>query len=432
MKSVWEANAEFSSFPELNSDRRTQVLIIGGGIAGILTAYCLKESGVDCILVEKNRICGGVTKNTTAKITFQHGLFYHKLLDKKGKETAQGYLLSNKLAFEKLCRLCSSINCDFEIKDNFIYSVYNRNILEKEMTALEKIGYKPLLASDLPLPFANAGAVCFPRQAQFNPLKLLSALSEKLNIYENTFVRDIKGKTAFTDKCRIEADKIIVATHFPFMDKHGSYFMKLYQSRSYVIALENAPELDGMYLDERDSGLSFRNYKNLLLIGGGDHRTGKGGGDWAELRSLASMHYPKAKEAFHWATQDCMSLDGIPYIGNYSLLTPDIYVATGFNKWGMTGAMLSAMLLTDAVTGEKNDFAHIYNPSRNMVKPQLFINGFETVSNLIGFPKKRCTHLGCALKWNRSEHTWDCPCHGSRFDENGIVLDNPADRNLDK
>ena len=144
------------------------------------------------------------------------------------------------------------------------------------------------------------------------------------------------------------------------------------------------------------------------------------------------MHYPKAKEAFHWATQDCMSLDGIPYIGNYSLLTPDIYVATGFNKWGMTGAMLSAMLLTDAVTGEKNDFAHIYNPSRNMVKPQLFINGFETVSNLIGFPKKRCTHLGCALKWNRSEHTWDCPCHGSRFDENGIVLDNPADRNLDK
>ncbi|MBR2315278.1 MAG: FAD-dependent oxidoreductase [Clostridia bacterium] len=431
MKSVWETNAEFSSFSELDSDRRTQVLIIGGGITGILTAYCLKERGVDYILVEKNRICGGVTKNTTAKITFQHGLIYHKLLNKKGKEIAQGYLLSNKLAFEKLCHLCSNIDCDFEIKDNFIYSVYNRDVLEKEISALEKIGYSPLLATDLPLPFANVGAVCFPRQAQFNPLKLLSALSADLRIYENTFVRDIKGKTAFTDKCRIESDKIIVATHFPFMDKHGSYFMKLYQSRSYVIALENAPALNGMYLDEKDNGLSFRNYKDMLLIGGGDHRTGKGGGDWAELRSFAAMHYPEAKEKFHWATQDCMSLDGIPYIGNYSLFTPDVYVATGFNKWGMTGAMLSAMLLTDAVTDKKNDFDHIYSPSRNMLKPQLFVNGLETVSNLIGFPEKRCTHLGCALKWNKAEHTWDCPCHGSRFDKNGKVLDSPAERNLD-
>lgn len=431
MKSVWEANAKLSSFPELSSDCKTQVLIIGGGITGILTACCLKEKGVDCILVEKDRICGGVTKNTTAKITFQHGLIYRKLLDKKGKDATQGYLFSNRLAFEKLCKLCKGIDCDFEIKDNYIYSVYNRDVLEKEMSALEEIGYNPLLVSDLPLPFANVGAVCFPRQAQFNPLKLLSALSADLRIYENTFVRDIKGRTAFTDKFRIEADKIIVATHFPFTDKHGSYFMKLYQSRSYVIALENAPDINGMYLDEKDNGLSFRNYKDMLLIGGGDHRTGKGGGDWAELRSFAAMHYPEAKEKFHWATQDCMSLDGIPYIGNYSLFTPDVYVATGFNKWGMTGAMLSAMLLTDAVTDKKNDFAHIYSPSRNMLKPQLFVNGLETVSNLIGFPEKRCTHLGCALKWNKAEHTWDCPCHGSRFDEKGRVLDNPAKRNLD-
>ncbi|MDE6103573.1 MAG: Rieske 2Fe-2S domain-containing protein, partial [Oscillospiraceae bacterium] len=110
----------------------------------------------------------------------------------------------------------------------------------------------------------------------------------------------------------------------------------------------------------------------------------------------------------------------------------NLYTASGFNKWGMTGAMLSAMILSDIITDRKNDFAKIFSPSRSILKPQLFINGFEAIKNLMTFSKKRCTHMGCALKWNSAEHSWDCPCHGSRFSEKGEILDNPANKNLEQ
>jgi len=200
----------------------------------------------------------------------------------------------------------------------------------------------------------------------------------------------------------------------------------LYQHRSYVIALENAQDVGGMYVDEAQKGMSFRNYKDLLLVGGGDHRTGKKGGNWRELREFAGKFYPNAKERFYWATQDCMSLDSVPYIGLYSKNTPDLYVASGFNKWGMTSSMVSAMILTDMVTGRENQFAPVFSPSRSILKPQLFINGFEAIVNLLTITDKRCPHLGCALKWNAVEHTWDCPCHGSRYTESGDLIDNPA------
>ncbi len=430
MKSVWQSSVTMPEFPFLQKDCKTSVLIIGGGLAGILTAKCLHEKGIDYTLVEKDKICNGVTANTTAKITFQHGLIYDKLLKSKGFEKTQGYLRGNISAFEALCNLCNNIDCDFEIKDNFVYSIDDEQKLENEMSALEKIGYSPRFFKEIPLPINTVGAVCFPRQAQFNPLKLVAEISKGLNIYEHTFVRELDKNTAITDKGEISADKIIVATHFPFIDRHGSYFMKLYQSRSYVIALENAQDVRGMYLDENDKGLSFRNYKDLLFVGGGDHRTGKKGGNWAELRSFADTYYPQAQEKYYWATQDCMSLDSIPYIGKYSKRTSDLYVASGFNKWGMTGAMLSAMILTDMISDKASDYAEVFSPSRNMIKPQLLINGFETATNLLTFSKKRCTHLGCALKWNAAEHTWDCPCHGSRFDEKGGVIDNPANHEL--
>lgn len=200
----------------------------------------------------------------------------------------------------------------------------------------------------------------------------------------------------------------------------------MYQHRSYVIAIENALNLEGMYVDEKQSGMSFRNYKNLMLVGGGDHRTGKHGGNYAELRDFIFKYYSKSKERYSWATQDCMTLDNIPYIGNYSKSTPDLYVATGFNKWGMTSSMVAAIILTDMILERKNDFSDVFSPSRSAFKPQLFINLGETLVNFLTPTIKRCPHLGCALKWNQVEHTWDCTCHGSRFKQNGDLIDNPA------
>lgn len=430
MKSIWQATTKLPLFSQLKNDIHTDVLIIGGGISGILTAYFLHQNGIKYVLVEKDRICSGTTKNTTAKITYQHSLIYHKVLKSSGVEIAQMYLEANKVAFEKYRELCSKIDCDYEIKDNFVYSIDNRQKLEDEINALYKIGYKAEYRENISIPIKTVGAVMFPNQAQFNPLKFISAIAKGLNIYENTFVREMEGNTAITDFGKIFADKVITATHFPFVNKHGSYFLKLYQHRSYVIALENAHNPNGMFVDENRKGLSFRNSGNLLLIGGGGHRTGKKGGNWEELRSFAKNVYPDSIEKFSWAAQDCMSLDTVPYIGQYSKNTHNFYVETGFNKWGMTSAMASAMIISDIIIGKKNEYAGIFNPSRSILKPQLIINGFEAVKNLLTISEKRCPHLGCALKWNSAEHSWDCACHGSRFDKKGKVLDNPANGDL--
>ena len=214
------------------------------------------------------------------------------------------------------------------------------------------------------------------------------------------------------------------------MNKHGSYFLKLYQQRSYAISLENAPPLEGMYLDEQENGLSFRSYDGSLILGGGGHRTGKSGGGWKELEAFAREHYPEASITHRWATQDCMSLDGVPYIGRYSARTPNLYVATGFNKWGMTSSMAAAQILTDLITGKESPYAQVFSPSRSMLHPQLGVNALEAGKNLLTFSRKRCPHMGCALQWNPQEHSWDCSCHGSRFSSEGELLEGPATGDL--
>lgn len=428
MNSIWPAGIELPHFQSMKGSRTTDVLIIGGGMAGILCAYFLQQKGVDYMLVEGRTICSGNTGNTTAKLTSQHGLIYTKLIKSVGRERAQMYLEANQNALRQYDALCTKIACDFEVKPAYVYSLDDRGKLEEEVRTLETLGFHAELADTRELPFPTAGAVVFEDQAQFHPLKFIAGIAGGLKIYENTFVQELKPNTAVTAKGDISFQKVIFATHFPIDNKHGMYFLKMYQSRSYVLALEHAAQVDGMYIDAAGDGLSFRNYQEYLLLGGGGHRTGKNGGNWQELRSFATRYYPSAKEKYYWAAQDCMTLDQIPYIGQYSGGLPGCYVATGFNKWGMTSSMAAAMILTDLVLERENPYAEVFQPSRSMLKPQLLLNGWEAVTNLLTFSTRRCPHLGCALKWNGAEHSWDCPCHGSRFDETGVVLDNPANR----
>lgn len=431
MKSIWN-EIKKPEFPKLPGDIETDVLVIGGGLCGILCAYMLRKAGEDCALVEADRILSGVTEGTTAKITIQHGLIYQQLIQKYGEEYARLYYESQQKASEQMRRLASEIVCDLEYADSVVYSLENRQIIEKEVEALQRIGCNARFLKEVALPFPVAGAVKIEDQASFHPLKFGYAISKDLKIYEKTKVLELLGTTAITNNGKIKANKVIVATHFPFLNRHGWFFLKMYQHRSYVLALENAEAGTDMYVDEAKEGLSFRRYGDLLLLGGGSHRTGCEGGNWTELRKVAAKYYPNAREVGRWATQDCMTLDGVPYIGQYAKTTPDCYVATGFNKWGMTSSMVSATLLTDRIQGRENQYEKIYDPSRTILHPQLAVNMAESLKGLLTPKTPRCPHMGCALHYNKQEHSWDCSCHGSRFEEDGKLINNPALKDLGK
>jgi len=476
MESLWSSTCTFPSHPVLDGDQKTNTLVIGAGMAGLLTAYMLNSKGVDVLVIEADRICGGYTKNTTAKITSQHRLIYDRLIREFGIEKAQQYASANQLAIEKYREVIHAldVSCDFETKDALVYSCGKTDKIDNEIKAAQKLGISAEFTNQSPLPFPITGAVVFHNQAQFHPLQFLRGIVPALTIYENTMALSVEGHTVITNRGTVTADHIVVATHYPFINTPGYYFMRMHQDRSYVIALENAPDVNGMYIDEAEQGYSFRNFGPYLLFGGSGHRTGDNaaGDRYQLLRSAAQDYFPYAAERYHWSAQDCMPLDGVPYIGRYSSSTPQLYVATGFQKWGMTTSMVAAMLLSDAITGQKNDFADVFDPGRFKLLPSaknLAVDGIKAVQGLLSqklLPPKesldalpaghggiieyngekigaykhpdgtvycvstKCTHLGCQLEWNPDELTWDCPCHGSRFDYRGRLLSNPAMKDL--
>lgn len=426
MDSIWHEDVQMPSFPQLEGNLQTDVLIIGGGLTGLLCAWKLTRAGVDCAVIEQNRIMSGVSGRTTAKLTAQHGLIYEKFLEKFGSERAKLYWQANQDAVTVLAKLAQNLDCDFQFQNSYLYTTESTKKLEAEMAACQQLGIPVRWENTLQLPFSVTGGLKLPDQGQFHPLKLAAQLAKGLRIYENTKALAFVGNQVQTASGTITAQKIIVATHFPMLNKHGAYFLKLYQQRSYVIALENAEQPEGMYLDCAENGLSLRSAGRYLLLGGGGHRTGKLGLNWRLPESVAAKYYPDAKIVARWATQDCMSLDGMPYIGRYSSATPYLYVATGFQKWGMSTSMAAASILSDLIQNRENPYVSLFSPQRSMMHKQLLVNGLEATANLLLPTKPRCPHLGCALHWNEAEHSWDCSCHGSRFDGKGRVLNNPA------
>ncbi|MGN1147179.1 MAG: FAD-dependent oxidoreductase [Lachnospiraceae bacterium] len=428
--SLWNDTVHLPSFPPLDQDESTDVCIIGGGMAGILCAYFLQKAGVACLLCEADTIGSGTTAGTTAVISAQHDTLYGTIMKKFGYTKARLYLEANLRAVASYKELCKDLDCDFSEIPACIYSCTNAALMDDEVKALHALGYNARLLHEIPLPLPALAAVEFPAQAQFHPLKFIAALTKELPIKEHTRIISIDKNELHTTHHKITAKKIIITTHFPFLNTCGMYFAKLYQKRSYVIALKGAATVPGSYVDYSKDGLYFRSYKDLLLVGGGDHRTGKDGSRYEPLRAFAREHYPACGENYAWSTQDCISLDGVPYIGPYSSLLPQAYVASGFNEWGMTSSMVAAELLTDMIIGRENKYTEVFSPDRSMFSGQLWENIGVSLAGLLTPSRKRCPHLGCALKWNPCEHTWDCPCHGSRFTKEGKLLCNPATGDL--
>lgn len=462
MQSLWTQTTDLPTFPESPEDLRVHNVVIGGGIAGLLIAYLLQEKGQKVIVLEANEIASGQTKNTTAKITSQHGLIYHDMIENTEMERARGYAKANEAAIKKYEEIIrrEGIDCDFKKLPSFLYSMETRGVekLKQEARAARCLGISAEYVEGYKiteLPFPVKGAVRFDNQAQFHPLKFIQEIAKKLTIYEHTNVLEVDDYIITTNRGVVVADNIIFATHYPFPIVPGYYFLRQHQSRSYVLALEGEgiPEkLDGMYYGIDKGGISLRCAQGQLLFGGSAHRTGKTGRGiisgkgvreskhalgFCDLRRTARECYPQAEEVAHWSAQDCMPHDRIPFIGTFSKKREHWYVATGFQKWGMSTAMVAAMIISDMVMGNKNPYQWVFSPQRFLIRAGMknfCIDAWESATGLTKglFVKKtrKCPHMGCALKWNEEEGTWDCSCHGSRFDKDGTLIDNPAQTNL--
>ena len=476
MKSVWTESYNIKERESLNQDLETEVVVIGAGITGILTAYMLEKNGLKVTVVEKGKVLEGNTLNTTAKMTIQHNLIYDKLIKEYKEENAKKYAKANTMAIEKYKEIINTnkIDCNFEETDAYVYTLDDVVKIENEYEAAKKIGIEAELVDEIELPFKVAKALKFKKQGQFNPIKFLNFIAKDLTIYENTKAIDIKDNIVITEKGKIKAKHIVVATHYPIINTPGYYFLRMHQDRSYVVAFENAQIVKGMYRDENSEGYSFRSYENLLIVGGSSGRTGSNekGGSYENIIKLIKKLYPNAIEKYRWSAQDCMTSDEIPYIGKYSKEMENVYVATGFNKWGMTSSMASSMIISDMITKTFNDYYEIFSPERYdltaSIKNHLKDAGHTTynfIAQRIRIPREavedvkngnggivtyngekvgvykdnngeiyavstKCPHLGCELKWDANDLAWDCPCHGSRFDYKGNLLNSPSIKEL--
>lgn len=472
MKSVWTESVDFERRKSLEKDLSVDTLIIGAGLAGLLTAYKLKEKGVDNVVIDAHEICSGQTKNSTAKITSQHGDIYSKIEKYYGKDYSKQYASANEQAIKEYERIINqnNIECDFEKKDAILYTTTDATNLKNETECAKRAGIDCYFTEEVKLPFYIRGAEIFKNQAQFNPLKFVNGIIPKLNIYENTRAIKVVGDTVFAEKYKIKAKNIIVATHYPFINFPSMYFLKISSERSYVLALKNAKfECDGMYIGTEDSSLSLRWYKDVLLLGGGTHRTGvqPKTPPFKDLEEKARNYFPKSRIIAMWSAQDCIPIDEIPYIGRFDGKNEHIFVATGFNKWGMTSSMVSAEIISDNIIGKENPNSKVFSPNRFSVSASaknIMENTCETVKGFashlsvakidiieaeVGTGKEiyfdgktagaykdidgkiyvvslTCPHLKCRLKWNSTTKTWDCPCHGSRYNYKGELIDGPS------
>lgn len=484
--SYWIDSVHSPDYPTLEEDISVDVAVVGGGIVGITSAYLLTRRGLKVAVAEASHILQGTTGHTTAKVTSQHSLIYARLLKEMGAELTRQYADANQSAIKMIHHTIEEhgIDCDFSWRPAYIYTQSEQYIkdIQDETRAAKEMGIEANYIEEIPLPFKIFAAMRFDGQAQFHPLKYLNGLAQYVtghggHIFEETVAVKLEDKpVAVVSKYgpRIKADKIIIASHYPFFDGGGLFITRLYADKSYVVAIKAEEEFpEGTFITAETPVRSLRSQKDgegeVILVGGDHHKTGDEtdtNTHYQNLIKYARDNFSVTDVSYRWSTQDCMTLDGVPYVGHLTPRSPDIYVATGFNKWGMTNATASAMLLTDLITRGNSPWAPVYNPSRfNLASIKtLLVQNADVAKELVSGKTARlpenvdvkpgeaqavevegqkmgvfrddegelhwvdttCTHLGCELKWNEAERTWDCPCHGSRFDYDGEVVEGPA------
>ncbi|WP_167957515.1 FAD-dependent oxidoreductase [Anaerosporobacter faecicola] len=484
-ESIWKEEL-IEKRPQLEGNKQTEVAVIGAGLAGILIAYYLQKNGKKVIVLEADRIGSGMTSNTTAKITSQHNLIYKKLITNFGQEKAKEYAEYNERAVKEYETLIKELQipCDFEKKDSYVYSKEETKLLEEELQAARSLGINASITTETALPFPIYGAVKFPEQAQFHPIKFVKALAQHLEIYEKTMVKKRKGEhllqvSVWEDEkeCEyeVQADTIILANHYPMEKIKGLYALRMYQEREKILVIEEPHALPyGMYVAANNKGYSFRKYDKYVIVAGKNYRPGEQTEQdaFAEMENEVKQYYSQGTIAYHMVNQDCITLDKVPYIGRLTKGMENVYIATGFNKWGMSHAMVSALLLTEMICKGEDKKNSIFRPNRfaykaskkelkqhmvtvirqialkpvqvqkkivDQIEPEqghiLKKNGkrlavYKEKDGTVYSFHARCPHLGCLLEWNKEEQSWDCPCHGSRFTKKGELINGPAKKDM--
>ncbi|NLG24888.1 MAG: FAD-dependent oxidoreductase [Clostridiales bacterium] len=473
-RSIWEDGAHFPRRDRLTGRVTADVCVIGGGMAGLNCALLLSRAGLSSVVLEAGRTAGGVTSRTTAKITCQHGLIYDRMTRTMGRDAAREYARRNQAAVERYAELIDEyrIDCELVRLPSCVFDRGDAGKIKNEVDAMVAAGLPAYVGDGGELPFEVAGVACVADQACFHPLKYAARIAEELTVYERSRALRVDGGEVHTSNGRVSAGAVVVATHYPFIDVPGLYFMKMHQERSCLLALTGAPLPGAMYIDEADGGLSLRAYREMLLLGGGSWRTGENreGGQFDRLIEKGLKLYPDCQVRAMWSTQDCMTADGVPYVGRYGGPNERLFVATGFGQWGMSGSMAAAERLTELIAHPDDAGQSILDPSRpspgagrrlaqqtaaavagwadrlspiaddrselpeghgGIVRDEGDKLGVSRSADGDRAVKPHCTHLGCGLHWNPDDQSWDCPCHGSRFNPDGQVLDGPAQRELE-
>ena len=480
MESYWEKSVERTDYPPLTEKTSADVCVIGGGIVGLCTAARMMEKGYGVVLLEARRLGSGATGGTTAKITVQHGATcYQDLIRRKGPRGASLHGQANREALLEYPALLRDweVQCDYAAAPFYLYAATEQGVetLKREKDAHKRAGIESRWAEEA-LPFATKAALVLEDQAIFHPLKFVQGMARALakrgcRIYEETRALRIDDfGRVHTPEGGVMASHVVIATHYPILDKPGMYYARMYQERSYACRLEG-PKLCAMYFGVEEDSPSYRPAGEWIIASGIRHPTGKDpqGNPYQRLLERTRQQFGRVQSMEGWSAQDCMPYDGVPLIGWYGKSDDRRLVATVFQKWGMSQAMAAAGILSDLVHRGKSVYEELYRPWRvaplDMTRGYLAHTGTLAASlaaGWMGIPslkpesqggqvvrkdgkrmglyrnefgeeftiKAKCSHMGCGLKWNDAEKTWDCPCHGSRYDIHGNVLEAPAIRGI--
>ncbi|MBU9714371.1 FAD-dependent oxidoreductase [Evansella tamaricis] len=499
-ESFWLDSTNRPSFPKLERNEKADVVIVGGGITGVTAGYLLAMEGINVALLEGDRIFNGTTGHTTAKITAQHELIYDELMEHFGEDFAKIYYEANNKALEFAKNTVKELNieCQFEEKDAVLYGTEEKSVrkLEKEFEAYQKLGIPSELKGAVPFNVEAKKSLIMKNQAQFHPLQFLLRLLDEFlalggQVFENTTAVSIMTESeSGADELQVETrdghyitcHKVLSCSHYPFYEAEGYYFMRMHAERSYVVAAKgNVEDLPGMYLSVDSTKRSVRtaniNGETHLLLGGEGHKTGQGEptlNHYEALHKFGKEVFEVTDVPYRWSAQDLYTQDNVPYIGPVSALHTNIFVATGYRKWGMSSSMMAAHILRDYCLGKETPEMEVFSTERFHADPSLkhfFKENWDVTKHFVKgklqFGQKKlddvkpgegavvrvngnrcgayrdedgslhlvdttCTHMGCEVEWNNGERTWDCPCHGSRFNFDGDVVEGPAKKGLEK